>query len=229
MHLQNVDCHLAVTLLLFIGSFPLVNKNADISPILEKCLLLTPLSLTAISPFLCIATPPKGCLSLLMPAFPSTLNLLQSDFCLYHSIKIAHQSTTGPHAIKLNSQLLVLIHLTSRRSNGSGHRSFLFGFLSSLGLYTVLSWFSSNPLAAPPSPFLFSPLPPNPVIVIQAWRFSPHSPLFSFYILSLLSLEALNTPCFCLICALQSPSLLLRHKDILHFLLLAYKSFICKT
>lgn len=164
-----------------------------------------------------------------MPAFPSTLNLLQSDFCLYHAIKIAHQSTTGPHAIKLNSQLLVLIHLTSRRSNGSGHHSFLSGFLSSLGLYTVLSWFSSNPLAAPRSPFLFSPLPPNPVIVIQAWRFSPHPPLFSFYILSLLSLEALNTPCFCLICALQSPSLLLRHKDILHFLLLIYKSFICKT
>lgn len=129
-----------------------------------------------------------------MPAFPSTLSLLQSDFCLYHSIEIAHQSTTGPHAIKLNSQLLVFIHLTSRRSNGSGHHSFLFGFLSSLGTYTVLSWFSSNPVAAPLSPFLFSPLPPNHIIVIQAWRFSPHPPLFSFYILSLLSLEALNTP-----------------------------------
>lgn len=144
-----------------------------------------------------------------------------------------HQNCASKHhwapAIKLNSQLLVLNHLTSRRSNGSGHRSFLFGFLSSLGLYTVLSWFSSNPLAAPPSPFLFSSLPPNPVIVIQAWRFSPRPPLFSFYILSLLSLEALNTPCFCLICALQSPSLLLRHKDTLHFLLLVCKSFICKT
>lgn len=60
------------TFLLFTESSPSANKYAGISAILEKCLLLTQLPLTAISRFFffssfCIQTPPKGCPYLLMP------------------------------------------------------------------------------------------------------------------------------------------------------------------
>lgn len=46
-----------VTFLIFFSSlsFPSANKYANISLVLEKWLLLTPLHLTAISPFLCMA------------------------------------------------------------------------------------------------------------------------------------------------------------------------------
>lgn len=135
------------TFLLFAESFPSANKYTGISSILEKCLLLTQLPLTAIFPFFasfCIQTPLKSCPFLFMPV--SSL----SPYTHFHETaafttpsKWLIKGATGPVLPKLR----VTCGSTSARDlPGAEARPVLLSdVLSLLGLCAALLRLSSLP------------------------------------------------------------------------------------
>lgn len=124
---------LTATFLLFTGWFPEANRYADISPILEKCLLLTAFwQLSHFFASFCMKTPPKRCLYSLMPLFPFSLNPLNQTLAFTTPSKLPNKGITGP------LMLTWIVNFWSSPSwplTGAWIRSLalLFDFLSSLG------------------------------------------------------------------------------------------------
>lgn len=171
--------------------------------------------LTAIS-FLCIVLHKNSkTLSILANAsLPFQPKPTQSDFSLHPSIKTAQQGHHWSPDANLNSQLLT----------GAWIRSSLPPlWLAFLTWLSTVSWFSSYITGCSSVSFSVSssssqPLNSGLYLKAQTW-------LSTTLFLHPLSSEPRGFKyhlCFCLICALKSPSLLLWHKDSLHFSLLVY-------
>lgn len=132
------------------------------------------------------------------------------------------KGTTGTHAATPNSHLSVLIYLSSHRSRARSS-------LPSRWL-TVFTWLLNCAPLVVLSPhwllcllfcfFLFLPTNNNGLCFkAQSW----HPIILFLHHLPSESQSFKHHLCFfCLICALQSSSLLLWHKDTLHFSLLFY-------
>lgn len=195
------------------------NRYADISPILEKCFLLTAFwQLSHFFASFCMKTP-KRCLYSLMPLFPFSLSPLNLTLAFTTPSKLLNKGITGPPDANLNSQLLVL---PSHRSmdqviSPSSLTCFPHLAIHRILVFLLYHWL----LLLYQFPFLFPPLQPlNSSLYLKAQTW-----LSTILFLHPLPSEPWGFKyhlCFCLICALKSPSLPLWHKDILHFFLLVY-------
>lgn len=171
------------TFLLFTESFPTANKYATISPILEKCLLLTQLPPRASSPFLCITLHQNSPKRLPIPVNaslpfhpkPTFMRLLPSSL---------HQN--GASKAPLAPCRQTWVHSWSSSTHRSTDQVILFDPLSSLGFHTALFGFP-HPTGCSfclLSCFL-SPLPPNHLITVDVPSLSPDPLPFSFWVLRL--------------------------------------------